>query len=147
MTRSSSSFGRSPVPMAPAHRPTRGLFGVLSELVPEIGTGWRRGVDSNPRCREAFYGQNSTPVWRYSARQKASVPERICSPGIGLCSGCLRFASFARLKANARRFGTLERPQVQIRAIVWRRSPEFLPSSSPPHHVGRRNSDEELRGE
>jgi len=34
---------RSPVPMRGAHRPTRGPFGVLSELVPEIETGWRSG--------------------------------------------------------------------------------------------------------
>jgi hypothetical protein len=39
---------------------------------------------------------------RYSARQKASVLERICSPRIRLCFGSLRFASFARLKADAR---------------------------------------------
>jgi hypothetical protein len=42
-------------------------------------------------------------------RQKASVPERICSLGIRLCSGSLRFASFARLKkADAQRCRTSE---------------------------------------
>jgi hypothetical protein len=51
VTRRGSPFERSPVPMARAHRPTRGLFGVLSELDPEIGTGWRSGVDSNSRFR------------------------------------------------------------------------------------------------
>jgi hypothetical protein len=88
-----------------------------------------------PVPRGLLWAKFSASLAHYSARQKASVPERICLPGIRLCSGCLRFASFARLKANARRCGTLERLQVQIRAIVWRRSAEFLPSSSPPHHV------------
>ena len=54
---------------------------------------------------------------------------------------------FGRLKANARRCGTLERLQVQIRAIVWSRSPEFLPLLLSTAPCSRRNSDEELRGE
>ena len=33
----------------------------------------------------------------YSARMKASVLERICSPVVRLCFGSLRFPSFARL--------------------------------------------------
>ena len=33
----------------------------------------------------------------YSARIKASVLERICSPGVRLCFGSLRFPSFTRL--------------------------------------------------
>jgi hypothetical protein len=46
-------------------------------------TGWWRGVDSNPRCREGFYCRNSGRVLaHYFARQKASVLERICSPAI-----------------------------------------------------------------
>ncbi len=51
VTRSGSPFERSPVPMARAHRPTRELFGVLSELVPEIETGWRSELNSNCRYR------------------------------------------------------------------------------------------------
>jgi hypothetical protein len=60
MTRSSSAFERSPVPMARAHRPTRGLFGVLSELDPEIGTGWRSELNSN--CRYRFLNCQTTGV-------------------------------------------------------------------------------------
>jgi hypothetical protein len=57
MTRSSSAFERSPVPMARAHRPTRVLFGVLSELDPEIGTGWRSAVDSNSQATSEALGK------------------------------------------------------------------------------------------
>ena len=71
----------------------------------------------------------------YSARQKASVPERICSPGIRLCSGCLRFASFARLKADARRFGTLESFRFKSERLSGVARRNFGPSSSQPHHV------------
>jgi hypothetical protein len=44
----------------------------------------------------------------FGPTKKHLVPERICSPGIRLCSGSLRFASFARLKADARRCLTSE---------------------------------------
>ena len=46
-------------------------------------TLWRSGVDSNPRYREVFYGRElGAGLAHYSARQKASVLERICSSGI-----------------------------------------------------------------
>jgi hypothetical protein len=52
------------------------------------------GVDSNPRCREGFYGRNSGPsLAHYSTRMKASALERICSLRIRLCFGSLRFLS------------------------------------------------------
>jgi len=44
-----------------------------------------RGAEFNPRLAH------------YSARIKASVRERFCSPGIRLCFGSLRFPSFASL--------------------------------------------------
>ena len=38
----------------------------------------------------------------YSAPIKVSVLERICSPGVRLCFGSLRFSSFARLMFGIR---------------------------------------------
>ena len=64
----------------------------------------RSGVDSNPRYREGFYGREfGRSLAQYSARQKAYALERICSSGIRLCFGSLRFVSFASLNADARR--------------------------------------------
>jgi hypothetical protein len=43
---------------------TAPYFGQLSGESPETGTRLRSGMDSNPRYREALYGQNPAPVWR-----------------------------------------------------------------------------------
>jgi hypothetical protein len=60
------------------------FFGRSGQICEWRRTRWRSGVNSNPRCRQALYGRNSGPsLAHYSARQKASVPERICSPGFG----------------------------------------------------------------
>ena len=37
---------------------TARYFGQLSGESLETRTGWRSGVDSNPRCREGYYGRN-----------------------------------------------------------------------------------------
>ena len=54
----------------------------------------------------------------YSARQKASVLERICSSGIRLCFGSLRFASFAKVERRCSAASNI-RPSFgfQIRAL------------------------------
>ncbi len=51
VTRHHSTCELSLVPMGRAHRPHAGYFGVLSESVPEIGTRWRSGMNSNPQYR------------------------------------------------------------------------------------------------
>ena len=90
------------------------------------GAGWIR----TPGAARASMGGIRPSLAHYSARQKASVLERICSPGIRLCFGSLRFASFARLKADARRRRTSDQKLwVQIRAPVGHCWPEFLPRS------------------
>ena len=54
--------------------------------------------------RGLLWAEFGPSLAHYSARQNASVPERICSRGFRLCSGSLRVVSFATLKADARRF-------------------------------------------
>jgi hypothetical protein len=88
-----------------------------------------------PVPRGLLWAEFSASLAHYSARQKASVPERICSPGIRLCSGCLRFASFARLKADARRCETLESFRFKSERLSGVARRNFCPSSSQPHHV------------
>jgi hypothetical protein len=83
---------------------TAPYFGQLSGESLETRTPWRSRVDSNLRCREGFYGQKFGPsLARYSAQQKATVLERICSP---LDSALRRLSPVAtppRLNTDARR--------------------------------------------
>ena len=58
-----------------------------------------RGGFELPVPRGALLTEFGASLAHSSARQKTSVLERICSPGIRLCFGSLRLASFARLKA------------------------------------------------
>src|SRR6266481_6410905 len=62
-----------------------------------------RGGFEPPAPRGLLWAEFSPSLAHYSARQKASVPERICSLEIRLCSGSLRFASgldWQRLEAH-----------------------------------------------
>jgi hypothetical protein len=94
----------SPVPMGRADRPTRGLFRRVKRISPgDRDSLAERGGFEPPVPRGLLWAEFGPSLADYSARQKASVLERICSPGIRLCFGSLRFASFARLKADARR--------------------------------------------
>jgi hypothetical protein len=56
-----------------------------------------RGGFEPPVPRGFMRAEFGPSLAHYSARKKASVLERICSPGIRLYFGSLRFPSFARL--------------------------------------------------
>jgi hypothetical protein len=51
-------------PGVAAHRPTRAVFAVCLGEYFKPETGWRREVDSNPRCREGLYGREFGRGWR-----------------------------------------------------------------------------------
>jgi hypothetical protein len=77
---------KKPSPGVRLRNTSSGFATLLKERNATIGyrfavTRWRSGVDSNLRCRAGFYGQKFGPsLARYSARRKATVPDRICSP-------------------------------------------------------------------
>jgi hypothetical protein len=50
-------------------------------------TRWRSGMDSNPRCRQGFYGLDSARVWRASRPgKKHSCWREFVRPGFGSAS-------------------------------------------------------------
>jgi hypothetical protein len=105
------SFDRALRSPSSCRRPgTRANFDQSARECTSSEPDWRRGVDSNPRCREGFLWAEFGPcLGHYLARPKASAPKRVCSPRIRLCFSSLRHQSATRCSAASIEFSLVDR--------------------------------------
>ena len=117
------------------HRLHTRAFAVIPGKASNLRLLGGAGAHSNPRCREAFYGRIQRQFGALFGPTKS-----ICA-GENLFawdSGLLRLSPirFVRqVEGECSAMWNVRKLQVQMRATVWRCSPEFLPSSSQPHHI------------